>query len=125
VWVDDPVVLFDHPLEFFPSQRYTSEAQLNAIVRCSFYISLVMSIWHKSPRYFWIFAFFLFITWLTYTSYPYQDILPSKALNGAMEIPWKAMTYDEIKARDLWLKTLTGEQQRAQLVVPLEGGHLM
>lgn len=106
IWINDPAILFTKLDEFFPSQRFNSEAQLNAIVRCSLYISLVMVFVHQNPRYLLLFVFALALTFVLYTSYPYKKILPSSALKNAVEVPWTSLTEAQVSARDAWLQTL-------------------
>jgi hypothetical protein len=58
-WFDDAFILLDKErlTEFFPSQsnHTTLEERLNAIVRLSMYLSLMLYAYHKEPAYLFIF----------------------------------------------------------------------
>lgn len=62
-WLNDFSVLYDpkYVMDFFPSSVSSNNEKMNSIVRLSFYISLVLSLYYKS-NYFYIFVFGLLFT---------------------------------------------------------------
>jgi hypothetical protein len=56
-WYDDYNILWKSQRlnEFFPSEDQTLEERLNAIVRFSFYVSVILYFYHNEPKYFGFF----------------------------------------------------------------------
>ncbi len=52
-WYDDLNVLFDRDsmIEFFPTKNQTLNRKLNALMRMSIYISILLSVYHKDYKY--------------------------------------------------------------------------
>jgi hypothetical protein len=68
-WYEDISILFrnDRLMEFFVTQdQYTSE-KLNAIVRFSFYLSLILAMYKQSLKYFGILLFSLVLTFFLWS----------------------------------------------------------
>jgi hypothetical protein len=77
LWTKDFYILFksDRVLEFFPIKEFSHEEKVNAIVRLSFYVSVILSIYYSNAKYFSIFIFFLFFTFVIYKYKPEENIL--------------------------------------------------
>ena len=69
IWINNYQVLYDTDklTNFFPIKDKSNEERLNCIVRLSFYISVVLSIYHSNFKYIYIFLLGLFITWIIYS----------------------------------------------------------
>ena len=63
-WTQDPNVIFQYPLEFFPVQQMTMEQKLNAITRLVLMLTLILFVVTKHIRV-------LFVTFLTLGSIAY------------------------------------------------------
>lgn len=74
-WFNDPSVLFTDIIEFVPNSQQSSEAQMNAFVRFTLYVSLILGMYKSNPRYGYVFLFGLFLTYILYTHYPYENLL--------------------------------------------------
>lgn len=72
IWVDDFHVLFqaDRLMEFFPVKDQTHEERVNAIVRLSLYVSVLLAVYHSNVKYFAILVFFLAFTFVVYRHHP-------------------------------------------------------
>ena len=72
IWIDDFNILFktDRVMEFFPLKDYTHEERINAIVRLSFYISVVLFLYYSNTKYFAIFIFVLAFTYIINAHHP-------------------------------------------------------
>jgi len=68
IWINDFNILFrqDRMMEFFPMKEQTHEERVNAVVRLSLYISILLAIYHSNVKFFAIFAFFLVFTSIVY-----------------------------------------------------------
>lgn len=64
IWLNDFNILFkrDRMMEFFPSKSQTHEERINAIVRLSLYISILLTLYHSNGKYMGIFIFLLGFT---------------------------------------------------------------
>lgn len=62
IWYDNPSILTKHLTEFFPSHDMTHNERLNSFVRLSFYISIVLSFYHKKQIYMYIFIGAMILT---------------------------------------------------------------
>ena len=67
IWIHDPMILIRRYTEFFPIKSHTREERINALVRMSLYISIVLSIYFSNTKYFLVFIFFIFLSLLTYS----------------------------------------------------------
>ncbi|NDC95696.1 hypothetical protein EB077_10365 [bacterium] len=65
-WSDNIDILFEHHMDFFPVVTHTMIERLNALVRLSFYVSVVLSLFYKKLDYF---AFLIGTMLLTYFVY--------------------------------------------------------
>lgn len=72
IWLNDFNILFkqERVMEFFPTKEQTHEERVNAIVRLSLYISILLSIYHSNLKFFAIFVFFLAFTSVVYKHHP-------------------------------------------------------
>jgi hypothetical protein len=70
IWIDNFQIIFNKPIDFFPTRSQTNEERLNAIVRLSLYISITLSIYHSNVKYASIFVFVLFLTYIIYNNHP-------------------------------------------------------
>ena len=68
IWTNDFNILFkkERMMEFFPMKEQTHEERVNAIVRLSLYISILLAIYHSNIKFFAIFGFFLVFTSIIY-----------------------------------------------------------
>ena len=68
IWTNDFNILFrqDRMMEFFPMKEQTHEERVNAVVRLSLYISILLAIYHSNVKFFAIFVFFLVFTSIIY-----------------------------------------------------------
>ncbi len=75
-WYNQPSVLWDPNrfIEFFPNPNLSLSEKLNALVRLSFYVSLLLMIFFGNYLYIYIFIVVLVFTFLIYKNYK-----PSKA----------------------------------------------
>lgn len=53
-WYNEPSILFEYPLDFFPSRGMTPEERLNSIVRFVLYASIAVAIYKSDPMMFGI-----------------------------------------------------------------------
>ena len=72
IWIHDFQILFqkERVMEFFPVKEQTTEERVNAIVRLSLYESIGLAAYHSNAKYFSIFIFFLFFTFVIYRHHP-------------------------------------------------------
>lgn len=72
IWVNDFKILFrsDRAMEFFPIKEQTHEERVNAIMRLSLYISVLLSVYNSNVKYFSIFVFFMAFTFVVYRHHP-------------------------------------------------------
>lgn len=72
IWIDDFQILFklDRLKEFFPTKKQSNEERLNSIIRLSFYISILLCIYHSNIKYSSIFIFMLIFTFVIYRHHP-------------------------------------------------------
>jgi Family of unknown function (DUF5762) len=72
IWINDFNILFkkDRVMEFFPMKEQSHEERINAIVRLSLYISILLAVYHSNAKYFAIFGFFLVFTSIIYKHHP-------------------------------------------------------
>lgn len=68
IWVNDFAILIhvERLIEFVPTKDMTTVEKINAIVRLSFYLSVLLAICKNSYLYFYIFIGTLMITYLIY-----------------------------------------------------------
>ena len=68
IFIDNPGILVDknHIFDFIPDIKATTEERINAIVRFSFYFSLVLMVVKNNYRYSYIFVATLIITYFFY-----------------------------------------------------------
>ena len=66
-WSKDPSVLLNDLASFYPTSIQSRAEKLNSLVRLSFYISIILSIYHSNPKFMYILIFILLITLLIYT----------------------------------------------------------
>lgn len=76
-WSNNFGILFQKKqlISFFPNARYTIVQNLNSIVRLCFYLSIVLIIYTKNPRYLILVLGSLFITYIIFEMYPNQEEL--------------------------------------------------
>ena len=53
-WYNEPSILFERPLDFFPSRGMTPEERLNSVVRFVLYASIAVSLYKSDPTMFGI-----------------------------------------------------------------------
>lgn len=72
IWVDNFSIIFrqDRLMSFFPTKIQSNEERINSIVRLSFYISIILSVYHSNLKYLSIFIFFLIFTSVIYSNHP-------------------------------------------------------
>lgn len=65
-WAQDISVLYDYSKlsYFFPSKTMTLNEKMNAIVRLSVYISMILFVYNKKPKYILIVLFSLILTYI-------------------------------------------------------------
>jgi hypothetical protein len=85
IWIQDFKVIFNKPIDFFPTKTQTNEERLNSIVRLSLYISLLLSVYHSNLKYLTIFIFMLFLTYIIYSNHPNNNINPIEKLDGKID----------------------------------------
>lgn len=83
IWTKDFNILFkkERLMEFFPTKDQTNEERVNAIVRLSFYTSVILAVYHSNAKYFSIFLFFLGFTFIIYRHHPEMKETDTKALS--------------------------------------------
>lgn len=76
IWIDDSSILYktEKLTIFFPTKEQSDEERINSIVRLSFYISLILSLYHSNLKYFYIFLFFLLFTFIIHSNHPTLNI---------------------------------------------------
>jgi hypothetical protein len=76
-WAQDPSILFrENALaNFFPSGKLTITENLNAVVRLTFYLGIILSLYSRSAFYLWIPVCGLIITYLIFHFYPNKQEL--------------------------------------------------
>ena len=69
-WYTDPMVLCQRKrfTEFFPTPNLTLDEKLNALVRLSFYIAIVLLVFYGNYLYLYIPIFFLIFTYLIFNA---------------------------------------------------------
>ena len=70
IWINNFQILLNKPVDFFPTKSQTNEERLNAIVRLSLYISILLSVYHSNIKYLSCFVFILFLTYIIYDNHP-------------------------------------------------------
>ena len=67
-WYDNIKILIekDKIKDFFPTKEMSIERKLNALVRCSLYISFLMSVLTNNINYIFVLILTLFITYMIY-----------------------------------------------------------
>ena len=67
-WYDNIKILIekDKIKDFFPTKEMSIERKLNALVRCSLYISFLMSVLTNNINYIFVLIITLFITYMIY-----------------------------------------------------------
>jgi hypothetical protein len=50
LWINDPVVLLDKPFDFYPSNKDSFNTKMNALMRLSVYISVVLIIYYSNAK---------------------------------------------------------------------------
>jgi len=70
IWINNIQILLnvDKLTDFFPSKNQTQPERINSIVRLSFYVSLLLAIYHSNFKYFYIFIFFILFTYILYSN---------------------------------------------------------
>ena len=83
IWITDYTILYDTNklTDFFPVKDQSKEERLNCLVRLSFYISVVLVIYHSNFKYFSIFLFGLFITWIVYSKNDSSETIENLEIN--------------------------------------------
>ncbi len=84
IWINDFSILLKNLTQFFPSKFHTNEERLNAIVRLSLYISIILSLYYSKLKYFTIFIFFLGLTYIIYKHYP-QILITDKSIQEKVQ----------------------------------------
>jgi hypothetical protein len=99
LWINDFNILFkrDRIMEFFPTKEQTHNERINAIVRLSLYISILLAIYHSNIKFFAIFGFFLAFT----------SILSKDESKLKVESKGKLQIDTENKAQGKFLEELT------------------
>jgi hypothetical protein len=82
IWIDNFQIIFNKPLEFFPTKIQSKEERLNAIVRLSLYTSVILSVYHSNIKYISIFLFVLFLTYIIHTNHPSTTITAVTSQQG-------------------------------------------
>lgn len=74
IWFNNIKILFSHDrlTEFFPTSEQTTDERLNAIVRLSMYLSIILFVYHSNVKYLYIFVFFIIFTYIIRTP-PMKD----------------------------------------------------
>ena len=72
IWINDFSILYktEKLIAFFPTKKQSNEERINSIIRLSFYISIILSLYHSNVKYFSIFIFFLIFTYVIYSNHP-------------------------------------------------------
>lgn len=72
IWIDNFKILFKYErlMEFFPVKEQTHEERINAIVRLSLYVSILLVVYHSKAKYFGICVFFLAFSFVVYRHRP-------------------------------------------------------
>lgn len=67
-WLDDIQVLIDkkYIYDFLPTVKMTLNEKLNAIVRLSLYLSVILSVLSNNINYIFIFLIACFVTYIIY-----------------------------------------------------------
>lgn len=83
IWIDNFSILYkkDRFVEFFPTKEQTNEERINAIVRLSFYVSIILVMYHSNMKYSSIFIFFLLFTFIVYKNHPKVKLNTSSMKN--------------------------------------------
>jgi hypothetical protein len=70
IWINNIQILLnvEKLTDFFPSKNQTQAERINSIVRLSFYVSLLLAVYHSNFKYFYIFIFFILFTYILYSN---------------------------------------------------------
>jgi len=76
-WAENPPILFrfDKLKNFFPRYDYTMVQNLNALVRLAFYLTVVLIMYSRNPRYLLLFLGALLVTYTLFNYYPNKEEL--------------------------------------------------
>ena len=68
-WVVDPSILYssDRLMDFIPTDTQTTVEKLNAIVRMSVYVTIILFFLTSNEEYLWVFIFTIVITYIYYS----------------------------------------------------------
>ena len=70
IWINNFQIIPNNPIDFFPTKSQTNNERLNAIVRLSLYVSLLLCVYHSNLKYAAIFVFALFLTYIIHSNHP-------------------------------------------------------
>lgn len=82
-WFNDPNILIQHPMQFFPSPNETISEKLNSIVRLSFWLSVVLSMYYKDGKYFGLFIITCIFSYILY----HNSTIETEKLENIKENP--------------------------------------
>jgi len=88
-WTQDPNVIFQYPLEFFPVEQMTIEQKLNAITRLVLLLTLILFVITKHIRV-------LFVTFLTLGSIAYYGYVNKLGLDKTENFQGAKSPVDEM-----------------------------
>jgi hypothetical protein len=49
-WIDDPIILFDKPFEFYPSKDDPLHTRINSLMRLAIYTSIVLIVYYSNAK---------------------------------------------------------------------------
>ncbi len=104
-WVNNPKVLLKNYINFFPSSKMSVIENLNAIVRFGVYVSIILSMYQRNPRYLFISIIPLIIT---YTLYNILDLEKFEETKYDIDMT-------ELKDKDFILPTLNNPMMNVLL----------
>lgn len=73
IWYKDIEILIKHANEFVPLKDHTIEEKLNAIMRGSIYISILLYMYYNDTQYFYIAIMTGLLTFFVYSQYSRKD----------------------------------------------------
>lgn len=100
-WLKDPSILVkpDRLLEFFISKDQSINEKLNSIARFGIYVSIILALYHSSPKYLALSLLTFIITYLIYTNIDRKEFMEtgSEGILSADQIKENIIYKDNVK----------------------------
>lgn len=98
IWYNDFNIIIEHPMEFFPSKDMSNNERMNAFVRLSLYISVLLCLYHKKYVFLYIFVGVLILTYYISNNNVEnftQETLPKKCKSPSIANPFMNTTMED------------------------------